>query len=53
MLEQHHRLMRIRGLVPKVLKMAPGTSLAVVVETPRKTPRFHCRGHGFDPWSGN
>ena len=18
-----------------------------------KTPRFHCRGHGFDPWSGN
>ena len=17
-----------------------------------KTPRFHCRGHGFDPWSG-
>ena len=18
-----------------------------------KTPRFHCRGRGFDPWSGN
>ena len=18
-----------------------------------KTPCFHCRGHGFDPWSGN
>ena len=18
-----------------------------------KTPHFHCRGHGFDPWSGN
>ena len=18
-----------------------------------KTPPFHCRGHGFDPWSGN
>ena len=18
-----------------------------------KTPRFQCRGHGFDPWSGN
>ena len=18
-----------------------------------KTPRFHCRGHRFDPWSGN
>ena len=18
-----------------------------------KTPRFHCRGCGFDPWSGN
>ena len=18
-----------------------------------RTPRFHCRGHGFDPWSGN
>ena len=18
-----------------------------------KTPRFHCRGHGFDPWLGN
>ena len=18
-----------------------------------KTPRFHCRGHGFDPWSEN
>ena len=18
-----------------------------------KTPQFHCRGHGFDPWLGN
>ena len=18
-----------------------------------RTPSFHCRGHGFDPWSGN
>ena len=18
-----------------------------------RTPHFHCRGHGFDPWSGN
>ena len=18
-----------------------------------KTPRVHCRGHGFNPWSGN
>ena len=18
-----------------------------------KTPHFHCRGHGFDPWPGN
>ena len=18
-----------------------------------KAPHFHCRGHGFDPWSGN
>ena len=18
-----------------------------------KTPHFHCRGHRFDPWSGN
>ena len=18
-----------------------------------RTPRFHCRGRGFDPWSGN
>ena len=18
-----------------------------------KTPSFHCRGHGFDPWSGD
>ena len=37
------------GILLNHKKEQMGTSLLALVV---KTPGFHCRGHGFDPWLG-
>ena len=44
-----HRLeRRVKGIQEIYLREFPGSPVAIA-----RTLCFHCRGHGFEPWSGN